>query len=113
MAYGPWRMADPSTLSHQPLALSHDSVPYTRGERCLSSREPRYGDSVRRRTDVIEPDLVEEVDRRGVAAVLAADADLEVLARLAPALDADADEVADALHVDRRERILLEDLLVL
>src|SRR5204863_3798920 len=56
---------------------------------------------------------VEEMNRRGVAAVLAADSDLQRGTRLASALDADADEIADALHVDRRERILFEDLLLL
>src|SRR5262245_51505810 len=53
------------------------------------------------------------MDRRGVAAVLAADADLERRPGLAAALDPDAHQRADTLDVDRRERILLEDLPLL
>ena len=82
------------------------SVSYARLERRLRGGKPRDGDSERRRADVVQPHLVEEMDRRGVAAVLAADAELEVLARLPPSLDADAHQIADALHVDRGEGIL-------
>ena len=44
------------------------------------------------------------MDRFGVAAVLAADADLESGSLAAALIDADADEFADALDVDRLER---------
>src|SRR5262249_50680285 len=98
-------------INPQPSAMDSVSVPHLHGERSLGGREARDRDAVRRRAYVVEPHIVEEVDRRGVAAVLAADAELQVLACLAPALDADADDVADAGDVDRRERILLEDLL--
>src|SRR5438105_510340 len=103
-------------MSHQPLAISHDeypSVAYASGERRLCRREPCDGDSVRRRADVGEPDRVEEMHRRRVAAMFAADAELDVGTRLPSALNAHRHEVADAVHVDRGERILLEDLLVL
>ena len=56
---------------------------------------------------------MEEMDGRRVAAVLTADADLEVGPRLATALDAGPHEIPDALRVNRRKRILLEDLLLL
>src|SRR6266850_1607450 len=89
------------------------SVSYFDGERSLCRREPCDGDPVGRCADVGEPDLVEEMHRRRVAAMLAADAELDVGARLLSALDAHGDEVADAVHVDRGERIPFKDLLVL
>ena len=65
----------------------------------------RYG----RAADVVEPEPVAERDRLRLAAVLAADAELEVLARAAAALDRDLHQVADAVLVDRLERVALED----
>src|SRR6185295_8735915 len=50
-----------------------------------------------------------ERDRGRVAAMLAADADLEFLSHLPPALDADPYQLADALLVDRDERISRKD----
>ncbi len=41
--------------------------------------------------------------------MLAADADLELRAGLAPALDPDAHQLADALAVDRHERVSRKD----
>ena len=55
---------------------------------------------------------MEEVHRVRVAAVLAADADLEAGSRLASKLDAGPHEGADADCVDRGERIAIEDLLL-
>jgi hypothetical protein len=55
---------------------------------------------------------VAEVDRCRVAAVLAADADLEAGARLAAALGADAHQLADAVLIDGDERIDLQDRLL-
>ena len=46
-----------------------------------------------------------EFDRGRVAAMLAADADLELAAHLAAALDADPHQFADALLIDRDEGI--------
>src|SRR5271154_3297034 len=43
----------------------------------------------------------------GIAAMLAADADLQTLVRLAPALNSDSHQLADADWVQLRERILL------
>ena len=54
-----------------------------------------------------------EADGGGVAAVLAADAELEVGPCLAAALAADPHELAHALAVDADEGILLQDALLL
>ena len=43
--------------------------------------------------------------------MLAADADLEIGSGLAPARDADLDQFADTIAIDRDERIDLEDAL--
>src|SRR5689334_10582436 len=112
MAKGQWsRPRQSSTIDHRPSAMT--LVTHPGGERRLGGGQPGHRHAVGRGADVVQPDLVEEVHRSGVAAVLAADPELEVLARLAAALDADLDQIADALHVGRRERILLEDLLLL
>src|SRR5207244_2657569 len=77
-----------------------ESIANLDGEGCLRRRQPRDRDAVRRRAHVVEPHLVKEVDRRRVAAVLAADADLEIAPRPTPALDADANEIAHAFDID-------------
>src|SRR5690606_22609750 len=46
-------------------------------QRCLRRRESRDRDAERRAGDVVEARLVEELDRAGVPAVLAADAHLQ------------------------------------
>ena len=52
-----------------------------------------------------------EGDGGGIAAVLAADADLELRTRLAAARDADLDELTDAFLIERDEGIDLQDAL--
>jgi hypothetical protein len=52
---------------------------------------------------------VAERHRGGIAAMLAADADLEVRPRLATAGNADLHELADTVAIDRDERIDLQD----
>ena len=52
-----------------------------------------------------------EGDGGGIATMLAANADLEIGTGLAPARDADLDELADAIAIDRDERIDLQDSL--
>src|SRR5258706_8618169 len=74
--------------------------------------EPRDRYAERRAGHVVEPDLVEEVDRVRIAAVLAADADLEVRPRGPALLDRDPDEPADAVPVNRLERGDPEDTQV-
>ena len=52
-----------------------------------------------------------ERDGGGIAAVLAADAELQVAARAAAALHADPHELAHALAVDGDEGVVLQDAL--
>ena len=55
---------------------------------------------------------MEEVDRLGVAAVLAADAELEPRMRLAPEPAGEPHQPPDAALVDRLERAAVDDLAV-
>src|SRR4029077_9689991 len=66
-----------------------------------------------RHADVIQPDFLEEMNRRGVAPVLTADAELDVRPRLSALFHRGADQEADANRVNRAERILVENFLVL
>ena len=56
---------------------------------------------------------MEEFDRGGIAAVLAADAELELLVGLAALLSADLNQLSYAVGIDRREWILRQDVEVL
>src|SRR5262245_54855824 len=62
--------------------------------------------AVRRRAHVVHSGLFEEVNGCRITAVLAADADLEILALLTAALHPLSDDGADAINIDGRERIL-------
>src|SRR5208282_4795244 len=75
----------------------------------LRGGEPRDRHAERRARHVVEIDLVAEGDRSGIAAVLAADADLQLGTDFPPALDADAHQFADALLIDRHERVAGQD----
>ena len=66
-------------------------------QRRLRRGEPRDRHAVGRARDVVEAGLWQKNDRGRIAAVLAADADLELGPRLAAALAADLDQLADAL----------------
>src|SRR3990170_5666046 len=81
-------------------------------ERGLGGRQPgdRYAEG--RARDVVQPDLVAEPHRLGVAAVLAADAHFQIGARLAPEADRHLHELADAALIDRGERVLGQNLLL-
>src|SRR3954471_22984809 len=74
-------------------------------ERGLRRRQPCDRHAERRARDIVERERVAEGHRGGIAAVLAADADLELGARLASAFDADAHQLAYALAVDGDEGI--------
>src|SRR5690606_42098915 len=63
----------------------------------LGGGEAGDGDAERRRTHVVQAGLMTELDAARVAAVLATNAELDVRARLAAALDRGADQLADAL----------------
>ena len=56
---------------------------------CARAPQPRHRHPIGRGADVVQADLVEEMDRRRIAAVLAADADLQIGPRLPAELDAD------------------------
>src|SRR6478735_5877346 len=79
----------------------------------LRRRQPRDRHAVRRARDVVQTGLVAEEHRGRIAAMLAADADLERGPGLAAALAADLDQLADALDVERGERVVLQDAALL
>src|SRR6476660_5612658 len=74
-------------------------------ERGLRRRQPCDRHAERRARDIIERELVAEGHRGWIATVLAANADLELGARLATAFDPDAHKLAHALAVDGDEGI--------
>src|SRR4029078_67421 len=76
---------------------------------CLRRGQPRDWNPEWRTGHIVEPDLVAEPHPGRAAAMLAANADLELRAGLAPAFDPDAHQFADALAVDRHERIRGQD----
>jgi O-acetylserine/cysteine efflux transporter len=73
-------------------------------ERGPAGLQPRDRHPEGRAGHVVEPDLVEEVDRGGVAAVLAADAQVQVGPRGPATLDGRAHQGAHTLDVQRLER---------
>src|SRR5262245_61899795 len=89
------------------------------GRRCegadhrLARGQPRRLDPEGRTADVVQPDLVTEPDARRVAAVLAADPDVERGVRLAPLVRCDPHQPADAGNVDRDERVGRNELALL
>src|SRR6266550_5575094 len=74
----------------------------------LCRGKSRQGNSIRRATDVVQPQLVAERDACGLTAVLAADAELDLFLRRAAALDRDSHQVSDSALVERLERVALE-----
>src|SRR4051794_8451899 len=116
-----WRTSSSDAARHRPRPSMSSSYLATGGhviraraffERRLRRREPCERDAVGRAAHIVEAEAVAERDRLRLAAVLAADADLDVGLRGAPALDADPHQVADAAFVDRLERIRLEDAVL-
>jgi hypothetical protein len=67
--------------------------------------QARDGHAERRAADVVEADVVAELDGRGFAAVLAADAELDVGTRLAALLDGVLHQESDTCLVDGLEGI--------
>src|SRR6476660_6149403 len=74
-------------------------------ERRLGGGEPCDRHPERRARHIVEAGFVTERHRRRIAAVFAADAKLQALARLTAALGGDLDELADPLTVKRDERV--------
>ena len=85
------------------------SFSYPIRQRSLRSGEASDRNPERRTGHVVERDLMAERDRRGISAVLAADADLQLLPRLPATLDADLHQFADAFGVDGDERVTGDD----
>src|SRR5262245_43097303 len=79
------------------------------GQRRARGREPRDRQAERRAGHVVEAGLVAELDRAGVAAVLAADPDLQAGRHGAPASDSEPDQLAHALLVERLERVVRQE----
>src|SRR5262245_45222603 len=77
-------------------------------ERCLRRGEPGERHAIRRAGDVVEAEAVAERDRLGLAAVLAADAHLQVFLHAPASLDGDPHQVAHPGLVERLERVALE-----
>src|SRR5438132_6615362 len=78
-------------------------------ERGLRGCQTGERDAVRRAGHVIQAEPVTERDTLRLAAVLAANPELELRLRAPPTLDSDPHQVAHAAHVECLERILLED----
>src|SRR5579862_1485541 len=81
-------------------------------EGCLRGGEPGERHAKRRAGDIVEPEPVAERDRARLAAVLAADAELERRLFRPAALDRDPHQPADALLVEHLERVALEHAVV-
>src|SRR5262249_54583484 len=74
----------------------------------LRRSEPGDRNTEWRAAHVVEADLVEEMNRRRIAAVLAAHADLEIGLGRASFFRPDLDQLPDAFGVERRERVARE-----
>src|SRR4051812_25880941 len=88
------------------------AVAAVRHEHGATGLQSRHRDTERRARHVVEPHVVEEVHRRGVAAVLAADTELEVRLGLTTLLGTDPHQRAHPVDVDRLERRDPEDPLL-
>src|SRR5262249_35492419 len=82
---------------------------FCRREARLRRGEARDRDAERRAADVVEAHGLEEADARGIAAVLAADADLELRFGRPSALDRRLDQLTPALLVEGDEGVAPED----
>src|SRR5262245_17448459 len=94
-----------------PLALPSIALRRRAAHRRLRGRELRDRHAERRAGHVVQPDPVAELHARRVAAVLAADAQLELGPGLPALLRGDLHQRAHALLVQRHERVLRQDLL--
>src|SRR5262245_65193702 len=105
---GPWVVASSSSTDK-----GERSVSDLHGQRRLRRGQTSDGHAERGGADVIQTHLFEEVNRRRITPVLAADAELQIRPSSPPELYARPNDCSHALHVDRGKRILLDDLPVL
>src|SRR5881628_707956 len=75
-------------------------------ERRLRRCQSRHRHAERRATDIAQPDAMAELDALRVAAVLAADAQLDVRPSGLTLFDSDSHKLANACLIDRSKRIL-------
>ena len=80
-------------------------VAFTHSQRGLGGGQPGNGDAIGRATDIVEADHVEELDAVGVATVLTADAHFQGGVGFPAVHYRHADELADAVAVDRLEGV--------
>jgi len=78
----------------------------------LRGREPRNRNAIRRAAHVVEAYVVTEHHRLRLAAVFAADADIELRIHLATEFDADLHQFANSGLIYRYERVARQDLPV-
>src|SRR5690349_20835114 len=78
--------------------------------RRLRRRQPRNRNAVRGTRNVVHAHAIAELDRSGIAAMLAANPDFQVGSRLASQLDAHLDQLAHAFLIDGGKWIRLENL---
>ena len=78
----------------------------------MSRRQTSDRHTERRAGNIVQANLVAEHDRGRIAAVLAADAELDVRAGLLAELNSHLNQLANAVLVKASERIGLIDLLV-
>src|ERR1700744_1568421 len=80
-------------------------------ERGLRGRKPCDRHAIGRAGYVIQPDLMTEGDGSGIAAMLAANANLQIRTSLAPSCNADLHQFTNAIAVHRDKGIDLQDTL--
>jgi len=73
-------------------------------ENGLGGRQARDGQAIRRAGHVVETQFVAQHDRTWIAAVLTANADLDIRPRLATRGDREAHELAHAVPIQADER---------
>src|SRR4051812_37794439 len=81
-------------------------------KRSLRGGQTRDRHAERRAANVVEPDLVAEGYRAGLAAVLAADADLKPRLGCAPERRPGLDQLPDAVPVQHLERVVRQDFVL-
>src|SRR3954451_900590 len=98
-------MKRPAGFARGPLEFRRRSL----AERSLGRGEAGDRHAERAARDVVQPDLVAQLDRVRVAALFAADAELDLRPRLAALLDGELHQPADAVRVHRLERVARDD----